>query len=109
MRRHAGSSVNGAGPDVMNSFDYPDAVRVREQRIDVGGSNLEYVFPAHSITVMQMEVACASRQAPPFTPTSQTFDPISWTCGPLWVTVACTRNIPRPFGRGERSAHEFSH
>ena len=45
------------GPDVINSSDYPDAVRVREQRIDVGGSNFEYVFPAHLIAVMLMEAA----------------------------------------------------
>jgi hypothetical protein len=37
----------------MNSFDHPDAVGVREHRLTVGGSRHEYVFPAHSITLLR--------------------------------------------------------
>jgi alpha-N-arabinofuranosidase len=47
------SEVNGAGPEAMNSFDHPDAVGVREHRLTVGGSRHEYVFPAHSITLLR--------------------------------------------------------
>jgi len=50
------AEVNGAGSDAMNSFDYPDTVAVREDRLNVGGSNFEYVFPTHSITVLRMDL-----------------------------------------------------
>jgi alpha-N-arabinofuranosidase len=51
------AEVNGAGPDAMNSFDHPDAVAVREQRMNLGGTSFEYVFPAHSVTVLRCELA----------------------------------------------------
>ena len=51
------AEVNGSGPDAMNSFDRPDAVGVREHRMNLGGSSFEYVFPAHSVTVLRFELA----------------------------------------------------
>jgi alpha-N-arabinofuranosidase len=51
------AEVNGAGPDAINSFDHPDAVGVREHRMNVGGSGFEYVFSAHSVTVLRFELA----------------------------------------------------
>ncbi len=51
------AEVNGAGPDATNSFDRPDAVGVQEHRMNLGGSNFEYVFPAHSVTVLRFELA----------------------------------------------------
>jgi alpha-N-arabinofuranosidase len=50
------AEVNGAGPDVVNSFDHPDAVGVREQQMRLGGSSFEYAFPAHSVTVLRFEL-----------------------------------------------------
>ena len=38
------AEVNGATPEATNSFDHPDAVGVREQRMNLGGSGFEY-FP----------------------------------------------------------------
>jgi alpha-L-arabinofuranosidase len=51
------AEVNGAGPDAMNSFEHPDAVGVRELRLNVGGSRYAYVFPAHSITLLRFGFA----------------------------------------------------
>ena len=48
--------VNGRDPDVMNSFEQPNAVRVQEQRLDLGGAAFEYTFPAHSITVVRLRL-----------------------------------------------------
>jgi alpha-L-arabinofuranosidase len=47
------AEVNGAGPHATNSFDQTDAVSVREHRMNVGGSRLEYTFPAHSVTLLR--------------------------------------------------------
>jgi alpha-N-arabinofuranosidase len=51
------AEVNGAGPEAMNSFEHPDAVGVREHRLNVGGSRYDYVFPAHSITLLRFGFA----------------------------------------------------
>ncbi|MFI5341744.1 MAG: alpha-N-arabinofuranosidase [Candidatus Methylomirabilales bacterium] len=51
------AEVNGAGPEAMNSFDHPDAVGVREHRMNLGGSGFDYTFPAHSVTVLRLELA----------------------------------------------------
>lgn len=46
--------VNGANPDVFNSFEQPEAVRVQERHLNLGGSRFEYTFPAHSVTVLRL-------------------------------------------------------
>jgi alpha-N-arabinofuranosidase len=51
------AEVNGAGPEAMNSFEHPEAVAVREGRADLGGSTFEYVFPAHSVTLLLLDMA----------------------------------------------------
>lgn len=51
------AEVNGVGPEAMNSFDHPDAVGVQEHRLNLGGSTFEYVFPAHSVTVLRLDLA----------------------------------------------------
>jgi alpha-N-arabinofuranosidase len=48
--------VNGAAPDVMNSFAQPDAVDVREYAVDVEGDRFTYTFPAHSVTLVRAHV-----------------------------------------------------
>ena len=50
------AEVNGAGPDVMNSFEQHEAVGAREMRVNLGGSTFEYVFPAHSVTLLRLEM-----------------------------------------------------
>jgi alpha-L-arabinofuranosidase len=47
--------INGASPTVSNSFEQPEAVSVRERAIQVSGAELNYTFPAHSITVLQLQ------------------------------------------------------
>lgn len=49
--------VNGAAPDVINSFAQPDAVGVREHAFDVEGHSFTYTFPAHSVTVLRVRIA----------------------------------------------------
>ncbi len=46
------------GPDVgaVNSFERPDVVCVQERRREVGGATLDYDFPAHSLSVLRMQV-----------------------------------------------------
>ena len=51
------SEVNGASPDVANSFDQPSAVAVQERVLDVSGSRFDYTFPAHSVTVLRLRLA----------------------------------------------------
>jgi hypothetical protein len=51
------AEVNGVGPEAMNSFEHPEAVAVWEGRADLGGSTFEYVFPAHSVTLLRLDVA----------------------------------------------------
>jgi alpha-N-arabinofuranosidase len=51
------AEVNGAGPEAMNSFEQPEAVGVREGRVSLGGSTFEYVFPAHSVTLLRLDMA----------------------------------------------------
>jgi alpha-N-arabinofuranosidase len=48
--------VNGAAPDVINSFAQPAAVSVREHALDVEGHSFTYTFPAHSVTVLRARV-----------------------------------------------------
>ena len=47
--------VNGDGPEVLNTFERPDAVGVRERRLG-SGACLDYEFPAHSVTLLRFEV-----------------------------------------------------
>ena len=48
--------VNGSDPGVSNSFEQPRSVDVRESRKDVSGDRFEYTFPAHTVTVLRMQI-----------------------------------------------------
>jgi alpha-N-arabinofuranosidase len=48
--------VNGDDPGATNSFEQPNSVTVQEKRVDRPGSEFAYTFPAHSVTVLRMEV-----------------------------------------------------
>ena len=46
------------GPDVMavNDFDNPEKVKIKDKTIKNAASRFSYVFPAHSATVIELEV-----------------------------------------------------
>ncbi len=47
--------VNGPDVTAVNSFESPGAVDVNERQTAAGGRRLEYVFPAHSLTVLRFD------------------------------------------------------
>jgi len=49
--------VNGPHVNATNSFQAPRAVDVRERQAAGRGQRLEYVFPAHSVTVLRFDAA----------------------------------------------------
>ena len=49
--------VNGADPGVVNSFEQPEAVSVRERQVEANGDVLCYTFPAHSLTLLRLRLA----------------------------------------------------
>lgn len=49
--------VNGANPDVINSFDEPSAVAVREHHRDLEGRQFTYTFAPHSFTLLRLHLA----------------------------------------------------
>lgn len=51
------SEINGTSIGAVNSFEQPDAVGVFEREIHLDGGNLAYTFPAHSVTVLRLELA----------------------------------------------------
>lgn len=54
-RGAVGYEVNGAAPDVLNSFAEPAAVGVRQRVVEADGRSFVYTFPAHSVTVLCLE------------------------------------------------------
>jgi alpha-N-arabinofuranosidase len=48
--------VNGAHPGVVNSFERPHEVAVKEQRPGVRGQRFDYSFPPHSFTVLRLHL-----------------------------------------------------
>jgi alpha-N-arabinofuranosidase len=49
--------VNGPDVDATNSFEHPDRVGVREHRRAASGHRFDYVFPAHSVTMLRLALA----------------------------------------------------
>jgi alpha-N-arabinofuranosidase len=47
------AEVNGANPRATNSFEQPEAVTVKEGRLNAGGTDVEYAFPRHSVTLLR--------------------------------------------------------
>ena len=48
--------INGASPEIENSFSEPENVRIVQREMSKAGNKLEYVFPAHSITLLKMSL-----------------------------------------------------
>jgi alpha-N-arabinofuranosidase len=49
-----GWEVNGPDVEAMNSFEHPRRVDVREIRATAWSGGLDYVCPAHSITILRL-------------------------------------------------------
>ena len=50
------AEVNGPDVTAANSFETPRAVDVRERQVAVSGRRVQHAFPAHSITLMSLEI-----------------------------------------------------
>jgi alpha-L-arabinofuranosidase len=49
--------INGASPEVENSFAEPDNVTIVQKGVGETGEKFDYVFPAHSITLLKLAVS----------------------------------------------------
>jgi alpha-N-arabinofuranosidase len=49
--------VNGADPEMVNSFEQPHAVDVQEHRLDQKGQSIVYTFAPHSFTLLCVHLA----------------------------------------------------
>jgi len=49
--------VNGSDVSAMNTFATPNAVGVRDLKLDAKGARVEHVFAAHSVTVIRLDVS----------------------------------------------------
>jgi alpha-L-arabinofuranosidase len=50
----SGWEVNGPDAGATNSFEHPTRVGVRERHATAGSGGLDYVCPAHSITLLRL-------------------------------------------------------
>jgi alpha-N-arabinofuranosidase len=48
--------INGASPEIENSFSEPENVKIVQKEVNEAGEKFEYVFPAHSITLLKLSV-----------------------------------------------------
>jgi alpha-L-arabinofuranosidase len=49
--------INGAAPETQNSFSEPDNVRITQKEVSGVGDKFDYVFPAHSVTLLKLGLA----------------------------------------------------
>ena len=56
VRTLAAYEVDGDRVDVVNSFEQPDAITVKEKHQEQQGSSFNYTFPAHSFTLLQLQI-----------------------------------------------------
>jgi alpha-L-arabinofuranosidase len=49
--------VNGPDVSATNSFENPRAVDVHERKVHAAGAQLQMTLPAHSLTVLRVDVA----------------------------------------------------
>ncbi len=49
--------INGASPETENSFSEPENVRIVQKGVSGAGEKFDYVFPAHSVTLLKLSVA----------------------------------------------------
>jgi alpha-N-arabinofuranosidase len=48
--------INGATPETENAFSEPDNVRITQKEINGVGDKFDYVFPAHSVTLLKLDL-----------------------------------------------------
>ncbi len=48
--------INGASPETENSFSEPENVKIVQKGMGDAGEKFEYVFPAHSVTLLKLSV-----------------------------------------------------
>jgi alpha-L-arabinofuranosidase len=48
--------INGASADAENSFAHPENVRINQRSVTDVGEKFSYTFPAHSVTVLKMQL-----------------------------------------------------
>ncbi len=48
--------VGGEQPDIVNSFEHPDAITIKEQHLKEPGQTFSYTFPPHSFTLLRMQI-----------------------------------------------------
>ena len=48
--------INGKNPEVVNSFQEPENVKIVEKKFNKVSSQFNYIFPAHSITMIKMKL-----------------------------------------------------
>jgi alpha-N-arabinofuranosidase len=46
--------INGWDPDTENSFEHPDNVKIATRDYSLAGDKFQYVFPAHSVTLIDL-------------------------------------------------------
>ncbi len=49
--------VSGATPQICNSFEQPHVVDIQARSLDLGGQHFEYIFPPHSLTLLELSIA----------------------------------------------------
>lgn len=49
--------INGASPEIENSFSEPENVRIVQKGVGEAGEKFDYVFPAHSVTLLKLAVS----------------------------------------------------
>ena len=48
--------LNGPDPMARAEIGHPDRVKIEERTIQDIGPDIRYVFPAHSVTIIEMDV-----------------------------------------------------
>ena len=48
--------INGASPEIENSFSEPENVKLVQKEFTQAREKFDYVFPAHSITLLKLSV-----------------------------------------------------
>jgi len=46
--------INGASPEIENSFSEPENVKIIQKDIGVAGERFDFEFPAHSVTLLKL-------------------------------------------------------
>ena len=56
IRSGTAYEINADDPGISNSFETPEQVTIKEKHIDTDKQELSYTFPAHSLTLLRLEL-----------------------------------------------------